>query len=268
MYRNGRRPYHGEMEVVFVRTQGWKVFLALVVTGALASSERASAQVISGFTNSPASVTTATAPFYAPQQNQAQPGGTTNNYYVLPSAAPTLTPAQPGGSGTNQAQPPAGVSRSAVSPAGYSVTRYRQAGPPPPPTGPQPAAAELAPPGTRKLQSLSGERLYLDGGIRVKLAGIVFPKGAAGNPTRAAIKDTIRTAYLQMQPADNSPPRGDAEYTVWLTLPNGRDVSLELVSRGVAAVSHAASFRTTEERGQFIAAETDAKNRRLGIWAR
>ncbi len=116
--------------------------------------------------------------------------------------------------------------------------------------------------------SISGETLYLDGGLRVRLAGIIFPPGKAGNQTRNTIKELVRTNYLYIHDEVGGPPRGDRNYRAWMYLPDGRSLGLELVTRGVAAVSSAASFRTDGERSAFFTAQRGARTSSLGIWGK
>lgn len=133
---------------------------------------------------------------------------------------------------------------------------------------PPPRSVMAGPEGSRKLQSLSGDHLYLDGGLRVKLAGVIVPPGAEGNPVRSAVRDLVRTNYFFVEREQGSPPFGDTDSRAWVNLPDGRNLSLELIARGLVRVSRQSSFRTTEERDALFNAEDEARRHATGVWSK
>lgn len=177
-------------------------------------------------------------------------------------------PAQQGGTpapGVPAASPAGTIS----SPQGMQIRRFGTGASAAVPNLPAPPPSVMAgPAGSRKLQSISGERIYMDGGMRVKLAGILFPPGDAGAPVRAAIRNIVRTNYFFIEREQGSPPFGDAECRAWVNLPDGRNLSVELVSLGLVRVSRQATFRSTEERDALFAAEDYARREGLGAWGK
>lgn len=157
---------------------------------------------------------------------------------------------------------------SVTGPGGMQTMRFGTSAPAPTNLPPPPRSVLAGPEGSRKLQSLSGEHLYLDGGLKVKLAGVLFPPGAEGNPVRSAIREIVRTNYFFVEREQGSPPLGDSECRAWVTLPDGRNLAMELLRTGLVRLSRTASFRTTEERDALFAAEEYAHRQSAGLWAK
>lgn len=133
---------------------------------------------------------------------------------------------------------------------------------------PPPPSILPGPEGTYRLESMSGERLYLTGGLKTKLAGIVYPKGVVASQLRTTLRELVRTASMFVKPEAGSPPVGDDNFRAFLKFTDGRDLSRELVARGLATVNARSYFQTPEERDQMLAAQLKARQAKLGVWKR
>jgi hypothetical protein len=193
-----------------------------------------------------------------PGPSTIAPQGGVYGGMTLPQPGATVAPVAP-------AQPGGGI----WAPGAPQVKQFSMRAASVPSNLPPPPPSLLpGPEGTYRLESMSGERLYLTGGLKTKLAGIVFPKGPVATQLRTTLREIVRTASLFVHPEAGSPPVGDENFRAFLKFNDGRDLARELVSRGLATVSARAYFPTTSDRDLILAAQTKARQAKLGVWKR